>query len=337
VKSARLVLSRFGTTGVAIVATLAIVSALVLSFGANPLVAAAAIWQGAAGSPFTIGQTLTIAGVLALTGLATLIPFTARLFNVGGEGQLVLGAIGSITVALQLGTNAWALPLSLVAGIASGVLWALIPGLLRGLLGASEMIVSLLLNFVAALLESYIISKVFPDETAQATRTIAPSAHLPVLWEAGAVNVGLVLVVIVVVLAWMLMTYTRLGFGIRAVGLGHRAARLAGFSDRATTVVTFAIGGGCAGLAGAILVLGTGGQLNAGISGGYGFLGVVVALLAGARTAWLPLAAILIAGLTVGSNQLQLAANIPFSLGIVVIGVLVLSLLATGVIKIRRS
>ncbi|MFB2580309.1 ABC transporter permease [Herbiconiux sp. P15] len=322
---------------VAVAITVAVIAGLIAAMGVNPAAAGAAIWQGVVGSPFTLGQTVTIAGVLILMGLAMLIPFRARLFNVGGEGQLFIGAICSVSVALTLGDTPATVVLALLAGVAGGTAWALIPGLLRALLGASEMIVSLLLNFVATLAAAYVISSVFPDTTGQATLLVDRGVRLPVIWAAGGVNIGTVLVIVVAAAAWVLISRTRTGFGIRAIGMNPEASVLAGFSPRSTTVLTFALGGACAGLAGAILVLGTAGQLNQGISSGYGFLGVVVALIAGARVAWVPLAALFIAALTVGSNRLQLAVDLPFSMGVVVVGVLVLTLLATRVITIRRG
>ncbi len=322
---------------VAVLITAAVIAAMIAAMGVNPAAAGVAIVQGVIGTPFTIGQTISIAGVLVLMGLAMLIPFSARLFNVGGEGQLFIGAIGTVSVALTLGDTPVTIPLALLAGIGGGILWALIPGLMRALLGASEMIVSLLLNFVATLAATYVISSVFPDTTGQATPMIDRAVRLPALWAPGGVNVGILIVIVVAVAAWVLITRTRTGFGIRAIGLNPDASVLAGFSPRSTTIATFVMGGACAGLAGAILVLGTAGQLNQGISSGYGFLGVVVALIAGARVAWVPLAALFIAALTVGSNRLQLAVDLPFSMGIVVVGVLVLTLLATRVITIRRG
>ncbi|NQX35106.1 ABC transporter permease [Herbiconiux sp. VKM Ac-2851] len=328
---------RLRRVAVAVAITVAVLAVVIAAMGVNPAAAGAAIWQGVVGTPFTIGQTIGIAAVLVLMGLAMLIPFSARLFNVGGEGQLFMGAIGTVSVALGLGDTPVTLPLSILAGVVGGTVWALIPGLLRAFLGASEMIVSLLLNFVAALAAAYVIGTVFPDATGQATQSVARTVRLPVLWAAGGVNAGILIVIVVAVAVWVLITRTRTGFGIRAIGLNPQASILAGFSPRSATITTFALGGACAGLAGALLVLGTSGQLNQGISSGYGFLGVVVALLAGARVAWVPLAAVFIAALTVGSNRLQLAVGLPFSMGIVVVGVLVLTLLATRVITIRRG
>ena len=328
---------RIRSIAISLVITAAVLSGVILLMGASPLEAAAALWTGAVGSPFTIGQTLTIGGILVLTGLASSIPFSARLFNVGGEGQLVVGATAAVSVALTFGATPFTLPLAIAAGVAGGIAWALIPGLMRAFLGASEMIVSLLMNFVAALVADYVIRHIFPDTSGQATPLIDRDIRLPVLWAQGGINVGLIICIVVAVAAWVIMTRTRAGFGMRAVGMNSDAAVLAGFSQRTTTVSTFVLAGAFAGLAGALLVMGTAGQLSAGLSGGYGFLGVIVALLAGLRAGWIPLAAVLIAGLTVGSNRLQVAAGLPFSLGIVVLGVLVISLLATRVITLRRS
>lgn len=316
--------------------TLAIVSVLILAMGASPLEAFRALWTGAFGSPFTVGQVLTVAAVLLLTGIAAAVPFSAGLWNVGGEGQLLAGAIGSVSAALVLGPGPLTMVIALVAGAASGACWALVPGVLRATLGASEMIVSLLMNFVAVFAADLVIRQIFPDTSGQATQIVDRAVRLPVLWVQGGVNLGIVVAAIVAILCWVVMSRMRLGFSIRAVGLGDTAAELAGFNRSRTTLATFAIAGSSAGLAGALLVLGANGQLADGISSSYGFLGIVVALVAGLRIAWLPLSALLFAALTVGSNSLQIGAGLPFSLGIVVIGVLVMTLLATRVITLRK-
>lgn len=320
-----------------VVLTVVILAITVSLLGASPVDAGAALVQGAVGSPFNIGQTLVIGAVLILTALATAIPFSARLFNVGGEGQLVAGATGGAVVAIATGPGAWTLPLSLMAAVAAGAAWALVPGLIRALLGGSEMIVSLLMNFVAILMAGYVVSRVFPDSSGQATELVPADARVPVIWPEGGVHLGVPVSIAIAVAAWVVMTRTRLGFAIRAVGLNDKAARLAGFAENRTTIISFLIAGSLAGLAGGLLVLGTTGQLTEGIAASYGFIGVVVALLAGLRPAWIPLVAFLTAALMVGSNRLQIDAGLPFSMGIVVLAVLVLTLLATGAIKSRRA
>ena len=316
--------------------TVAIVSVVILAMGSNPADAFSALWTGAFGSAFTAGQVLTVGAVLVLTAIAAAVPFSAGLWNVGGEGQLFAGAIGSVTTALLMGPGPLTLIAAVVVGALAGAAWAMVPAILRAKLGASEMIVSLLMNFVALFAADLVIRQIFPDTSGQATRLIDRESRLPVLWPAGGVNLGILIAILAAVVCWIVMTRTRLGFGIRAVGLGERSAALAGFDQPKTTLATFAIAGTSAGLAGALLVLGAGGQLSGGISSSYGYLGVVVALVAGLRIAWLPLSALLFAAMTVGSNNLQIAAGLPFSLGIVVIGVLVMTLLATRVIDLRK-
>lgn len=317
-----------------------LVVVLLLAMGADPVATARALWAGAVGSPYTIGQTLTIATVLALTGLAACLPFTAKLWNVGAEGQLYAGAVASVLVGLSLPDG---LPgplvaaLATVAGALGGAAWALVPGLLAAFVGASEMIVSLLLNFVATTLASYVITSVVPDSSGQGTQRLARDERLPTLWDAGGVTVALLIAVAAVVVCAVLLRHTRFGFSVRAIGSGRDAARLAGFGTRSVTVTTFALGGAAAGLAGAALVLGSAGQLTLGMSANYGFIGVAVALVAGLRPLFVLLSALVFAALSVGSNNLQVAVGLPKDLGSVLVAVLVLALLATHVIRLRAK
>jgi general nucleoside transport system permease protein len=324
--------------------TLFVSGVCVAVLGANPFTASRALWFGVFGSSFTIGQTVQIASVLTLSGIASAVPFTAKLWNVGGEGQIYAGATGAISVALlltdTLPENGYSDVIigiaAIFAGIIAGVVWAAIPAVLKAWLDASEMIVSLLLNFIAIMLTRYVIHSVFPDSTGQTTLAISDSARFVSFFGIPGINLSVIIAVLVVILVGILMKYTAVGFAIRAVGLSPAAAKLAGFSTNQTTFVTFALAGAAAGLAGALLIVGGIGQLSLGISANYGFLGIAVALVAGLRILWLPFAALLFAALSVGSNSLQVTTGLPHSLGIVVIGVLILSLLATSIIGVRR-
>jgi simple sugar transport system permease protein len=323
----------------AIVIAVVVLALLIAVFGADPLATGMALWHGVVGSPFTLGQTITIAGILLLTAISALVPFTAQLWNVGAQGQLYLGGVGSVSMALLLPAatpGAVTLVLSVVAGIVGGAVWGVIPGLLRTLLGASEMIVSLLLNFLAVLVADFVVTKVFPDTTGQSTRPVPEGAMLPTVWSAGSVTVGVILGLVVVAAVFLVLRSTRFGFAVRAAGLNPRAARLAGFSDRSTSVATFAIGGGTAGLAGAILIMGVNGHLSQGFESNYGFIGVAVALVAGLRPLFVIPSALLFGALSVGSNSLQVAVGLPKDLGSVLVATLVLVLLAVHVIRIRQ-
>jgi ABC-type uncharacterized transport system permease subunit len=311
---------------------------LLLASGVNPVAAISALAQGAVGNAYSIGQTLTIATVLTFTGLAACVPFTAKLWNVGGEGQLYMGAVASVLTGLSLPDS---LPgpvivaLAVVAGALGGAVWATIPGLLTAFVGASEMIVSLLLNFVAITAASYVVTTVVPDSSGQGTQRLPRDTRLETVWAEGGVNISLILAVIAVAVVAFLWRWSRFGFAVRAVGLGRDSARLAGFSTRSVTVSTFAVGGAAAGLGGAALVLGTTGQLTLGLSADYGFIGVAVALVAGLRPLFVLPSAVLFAALSVGSNNLQVSVGLPKDLGSVLVAVLVLALLATHVIRLR--
>ena len=312
-------------------------AAPILLFGANPLFAAKAVYSGSFGSAFATGQTIKVATILTLSGLASALPFTARLWNVGGEGQIYLGAIASLSTGLlleDLPSNV-VIPAMLVAGALGGMVWALIPGLMQALLGASEMIVSLLMNFLAVILARYIIHDVFPDSSGQTTEGIDSDTLLKPFGILPGFDFGVVLTIVLLVIIAIWMRYSPSGFAIRAVGAGVEAARLAGFSVLRTTLVTFALGGAAAGLGGALLVLSGTGELSLGISADYGFIGIAVALVAGLRIAWIPFAALFFAALTVGGNSLQAATGLPHSMSTVVVGILVLSLLATNLIGMR--
>ena len=328
-----------------IIVTVLVFGLCVAVLGANPLGAGRALWFGVFGSPFTVGQTIQIASVLTLSGIASAVPFTAKLWNVGGEGQIYAGATGAISVALLLTdalpeneySGAIIAAAAICAGILAGILWAAIPAILKVWLDASEMIVSLLLNFIAIMLTRYVIHSVFPDSTGQTTLAISDAARFSPFSEIPGINLSVLIAILVVILVGILMKFTAVGFAIRAVGLSPAAAKLAGFSTTQTTFVTFALAGAAAGLAGALLIVGGIGQLSVGISANYGFLGIAVALVAALRVAWLPFAALLFSALSVGSNSLQVTTGLPHSLGIVVIGVLIISLLATNVIGVQRA
>jgi ABC-type uncharacterized transport system permease subunit len=320
--------------------TAAVAAAVVALFGADPVTTAGGWWNGIVGTPFTIGQTLEIASVLVLTGLAAAVPFSARLWNVGGEGQLYAGAVGAVTVALTMpaGASAWvAVVCALIGGTAAGAVWGLIPGALRAFLGASEMIVSLLLNFVAVLAAQFAIRKVFPDSTGQTSRPLRDGVALPQIWPIGGVDLGLPLVIVVVIATWFVMQRSTFGFSVRAAGAGIGAAELAGLAGRRVTFATFGLAGAFAGLAGALLILGGSGQLSRGISANYGFLGIAVALIAGLRILWVVPAGVALAALTVGSNSLEVSAGVPRAVGAVLVTVLVVSLLGSRAIGVKAS
>jgi simple sugar transport system permease protein len=322
----------------AVAGTVALMSVLISVLGANPLDAYAAMLQGVFGSPYGFGQTLTVAASLILTGLAAALPFSARLWNIGAEGQLYFGAVGCVSVALSIADHVSA-PLVVIVGILMGALagglWGLIAGVLKAAFGISEVIVTLMLNFLAVLASNYTIDAFKGGGVQAATRPLPDPDTLPVIWFDGGVNAGLLLALAVAVIAYLVLYMTPFGLSIRAAGANPRAARLAGFRLSRTTIYVFGLGGACAGLAGAALVLGINHSLVYNMSSDYGLIGVAVALAARLHPLWIVPVAWVFAAITVGGSNLTAGAGISTSASLIVVALLPVMLLATGVIKLR--
>jgi simple sugar transport system permease protein len=326
-------------TLVALAATIVIFSALIAALGVSPLDAFDAFFQGAFGSKFNFGQTVMIASLLACTGLAAAIPFAAHLWNVGGEGQLWIGAVGAVAVVLVLpdGVAGWlAIVLAVGGAILAGAFWGFIPGFLKATANANEVITSLMLVFIAIILGNYTISTVFPSSSNQ-TESVPIDRLLPNIWSGTLVTAGVLLAVGAIIVATVLMARTSLGFKIRAVGLNRNTARLSGMSTGRVIVLAFAIGGAFAGLAGGIAVLGINRALAAGFSANFGFLGIAVALVARLKPWWIAPSALLFAALRTGSNGLQVQTGISATVGEILVTVLVILLLAVGVIRLSYA
>lgn len=323
-------------TVVAAGAAIIVLGIVLAALGADPLQAMAALVQGAVGSGFAFGQTVMLTCVVALLGLAAAIPFRARMWNVGGEGQLYIGAICAVAVALTLPAELpfpIAVPILSLAGAAGGAGWALLAGVLRTRFGANEVIVTLMLQFIAILLASWVTLSVWPSGLGLQTETLPPSWWMPVLPGLQVISIGLPITFGVILLLWGMTTRSDIGFRINAVGHNPRAASLAGIHVGRTHVAAFVSGGACAGLAGAILVAGWYHELIAEAVFGLGFLGIAAALVGRLSPIGILPAAFLFAALTNGSNALQVQAGISPAVGSVLIGVFVIGLLAARVIK----
>lgn len=322
----------------ALLASLAVVYALVEVLGASAPTTFKALVEGAFGTPLNLGQTIMLASILSLTGLAAAVPFTASMWNVGAEGQLYAGAVAAVAVGFELegGTPRWLLvALLLVAGTLAGAFWGGMPGLMKARWGANEVITSLMFFFVARLIVEYSTITLWPSGLSLATKDLPVDALLPTLSQSTQVTLGAILAAGAVGIAWIVMARGTLGFQIRAAGLNERAAAMNGVPVARIQVLSFMIGGAAAGLAGAILVAGLYGGLIAGSAAGFGFLGIAVALVARLSPAGIIPAAVLFAALHVGGNALQAKAGISSAVGDVLVGVFVVALLGFGVIRLR--
>jgi simple sugar transport system permease protein len=264
-------------------------------------------------------QALSETGVAAtpymFTGLAVALGFRGGLFNIGAEGQLYIGALSAAVVgAMPSGWPVWLhLPLALGAGGLGGALWGGLPGYLKARLGVHEVINTIMMNYIAVQLVDYLVKQALRDPTASVDRTAAilPTAILPALFGATTrLHAGLLLALVALgAVAWLLAR-TTIGFEIRTVGLNPSAARYAGMPVARTLVLTMALSGGLAGLAGASEVLGVYHTLPAAFSTGYGFDAIAVALVARSHPWGILPAALLWGGLRNGAGLMQVRTGV---------------------------
>jgi len=318
--------------------TLVVMAALVAILGANPIDAAKTLITGSVGNTFNLSQTIVVAGILILTGLAAAIPFSARLWNIGGEGQMTAGATAAAVLGLVL-PETW--PRAAFAGavtigaVISGAAWAAIPGWLKARFDASEIVTTLMLNFVAGGAAAWVISDVFPEGFVQRTESIAVNAEYPRPWDGWLVDIGIFLALISAAIAFVAISRTRLGFSIRAIGANARTARLAGIRTERVTVNAFLIAGAFAGLAGALIVQGRDHSLLQNFSANFGFVGIGVALVARLHPVGIVASAAGFGMLRVGSNSLQAGAGLAPVVGEIIVAVFVILLMVAGVIKFQ--
>src|SRR6267378_7177974 len=277
--------------------------------GHDPIGAYTSVWEGSLGSTDGLQSTLIKATPLMLTGLAVATALRVGLWNIGGEGQLIAGAIAATGVGLYVAQLPAPLLLiaMLLAGCAGGAIWAAIAAIPRALIGLNEIIVTLFMNYVAILLMDHLIFGPWGDPKAFGfaySRALPAAATLPLIPGTG-VHVGLLLAILVALATWWLIERTPWGFSVRVSGGNPRTAEYLGLKIARRMVVVLAISGGIAGLAGAIEPTGVTNRLQEGISVNYGYSGVLIAFLARGRLLAVGLAAFLFAALVVGSYALQ--------------------------------
>ena len=296
---------------------------VVLLSGGNPLTVLQALVTGAFGTRMNLASTLVKTVPLLLTGLSVALAFRAGLFNIGGEGQLTVGALSAAWLG-GLGLNLPAplyLLLVLAASAGAGAIWGALPGWLRARRGVHEVINTILMNHIAIQAADYLVTgPLKAGDYAARTRSIAPRAALPVLWEAPPITVsfGILLALLACIASAWFLFRTASGYEIRAVGQGPAAAEAAGIPTPRILVCSMALAGGLAGMAGGIEVCGVHHTFYAQFSPGYGFDGIAVALLARTHPLGVVPAALLFGALRTADRWLQLAAGVPRDLVVIV-------------------
>ena len=305
---------QLGYPAAALAATVLVASLLALMAGANPFDTLGLILKGAAGSRFALLETLNRATPLIFTGLSVAVAFRAKLWNIGAEAQLYAGAI----IAVLLGTGAigspFVLPVSAAAAMLVGALVLLGPVLLKTRLGVDEVVTTLLFNFIMLLVVSWLLEGPMKDPAGMGwpkSTALIPEARLPRIVMGLRLHWGFGLAMIAAVFVWIIQTRTTLGFEMRAVGQNQQAARFAGMPVNAVLIKTALLSGGLAALAGWSEVAGLKGHLSLDLSPGFGYTGIIVAMLALLHPIGVIFTALFVAGIFVGSDAMSRAAGVP--------------------------
>ncbi|MEV6491798.1 ABC transporter permease [Actinoplanes sp. NPDC051633] len=284
-----------------------------------------------------ISETLTYAAPLVFTGLSVALAFRGGLFNIGGQGQAIIGCVTAAVAGF-----AFPLPIvihvvvALVAGLIGGALWGFLPGILKARTGAHEVIITIMMNYIAGLFLTWLIIQKGvqnPDRPDAISKPVDASAQLASVGGPVRVHLGIVLAVLVTAAVAWLLNRSAFGFELRAVGANPAAARTAGISVAKTYTLLMVVAGGLAGLGGATQVLGTAYSLTPAVAGNIGFDGLLVALLGRNRPWGTLLAAILFGALRAGGNRMQSFSGISIELVTVLQAVIVVFIAAPALVK----
>lgn len=313
-----------------------LLAAIPLALAGAPIIKAYGLMiSGAFGSMFSISEMLTRATPLILTGLAAAIAFRAKLWNIGAEGQLYMGAMAAVAIGSGVidGPSYIMIPVVLIAGAAAGAVMLIGPTLLKTRLGVDEVVTTLLLNFIVILFVQMMLEGALKDPMSMGwpqSEPIIDSAVLPPLIERMRVHLGLVIALICAVALAIFVKCTIWGFEIRAVGENAAAAKFSGISVTKTMLLVAMLSGGLAGLAGVSEVAGTRGYLATDLSPGYGYAGIVVAMLARLSPIGVIISALFVASVFVGADSMSRAIGVSSYLADLIVAMALLCVLIGG-------
>ncbi|HOA99330.1 ABC transporter permease [Candidatus Sordicultor fermentans] len=314
-----------------------LISALILLFsGYSPLVAFSALFRGAFGSKNAWGQTLTQATPILFTALAFLLTFRTGIFNIGVEGQFLMGAIASALAGIYFSGLPAPLhiALSLLAGGVMGALWGLIPALLKAYLGVHEVITTMMMSYIASYLTSYLVNYPFkaPGWVAQ-TEPVAKSALLPKILPPTQLSLSFIIALFFSFLVSFFLFHTYLGFQVRAVGLNPEAAENKGIAIKNRQILAFLLSGFIAGIGGGGEILGVHGRFVDGFSPGYGWDGIAVGLVGKLHPGGCILASILFGMLRAGGMTMTRVTKVPLDLSLIIQSLVIILVAAPYFIK----
>jgi simple sugar transport system permease protein len=357
----------------AMLLALLIGAVFIVLLGADPIIAYRdGLWEGAFGTRNAMADTLIKATPLLLVGLGTCIAFRGGVVNIGGEGQMIVGGLASVAIALEYKNSDpnVIIPLCLVASFLAGAIWGGIAGVLKAYFNVNEILSTIMLNQIAELWMMYLVRSTFIDPRQKQsaapipeTERLSKSFDLPRIgdgldkvykwlglagdgtqtWSTTLVHMGIVIAIVLAVVVYILLWRTTIGYRIRAVGKNPRASRYAGINVKWYVVLSLMLSGGFAGLAGGIQVLGVRHRMNAegggiAFTGNAGFNGIVAALFGGLHPLGTIPAALLFGALLVGGNKLQRTSSpVPSALITALIGLVIIFVVGSDIIVRRRS
>lgn len=343
------ILQKVGTPFVSVLLAILIGSLIMWVSGYDPVAAFAALFHGSFGTPKAFGDTLLRSTPLILAGLGLAYGFRANLFNIGAEGQLFMGGLAAAWLGLLLAGQPWfvSIPLLVLAAMLAGAAWAFVPAILKARIGAHEVITTMMFTYIARYLVSWLVVGPLkaPGQIPQ-TGALPVESQLPRLQsffsdatlqampflKLGRAHTGIFVALLAAVVVWLVLKYTTLGYENRAVGYNPFAAETGGISVQWTIVKALCISGALAGLAGAVEVMGVHHRLFDQFSSGFGFTGIAVALLAKNHPIAVVPAAILFGALSAGGGTMQLMADVPQKIILIVQALVIFFVAAEGIV-----
>ena len=330
-----------GSPLLALVITVVIGVLLFLALGKDPVRGLQVFFWEPIRTPYALGELMVKATPLLIIALGLAVCFRSNVWNIGAEGQFVIGAVvaGGVALLADKDSSRWIVLAILLAGIAGGMAWAAITAVLRDRFNANEILVSLMLVYVADQVLSYMVFGPWKDPAGYnfpQTKTFEAVTQIPRLMAGSRMSIGLVIALAGVAALWIFLFRTRAGFAQQVGGLAPAAARYAGFSSRRALWTALMVSGGAAGLAGALEVAGPIGQLNPHVPAGYGFAAIIVAFVGRLHPVGMVFSAILMSMFYIGGELAQSRLGLPKSLTGVFQGLLLFTLLACDTLIVYR-
>jgi general nucleoside transport system permease protein len=336
----RLKLSSTLTPVIAVVFALAIGAILIAIAGVSPIDAYKALLYYSLGNMNNFGETLVKAVPLMLAGLGMAVAIRTRIFNIGAEGQIYMGALGAAYVGLFMGElpAIIGIPLILIAGSVMGALWSGIAGFLKIKFHVNEIIVTLMMNYIAMEITSYIVGGPWrdPKATEPFTALFAKGAQLPVILPGTRLHAGFIVAIAAALILWWVTRNTVFGLQTKIVGENEEAAKYSGIKTGRMIMLTMLISGGLAGLAGVGEVAGLHHRVMEGFSPGYGYTAIAIALLGRLEPIGVMAAAFLFAALVVGADGMQVSLGVPVSIVLIIEGLVLLFVLGSEEFRKRQ-